>query len=221
MTPTLANAYEPCLAAAGAAPLADLVAPLRAAFVARVGAFVPTDPWFEERAAALWDRVLTDRGVLARLRAADGGLGGTHDDALVALTRAQRGLFDVHAGGAHVDLVCRLTGAAFRLSAADAAGRALGSGRGVVDDVAPGTIDARVVPTREGVAILPGMLVHPAEATALLPPIVARARELGLPDDTLLDALLAMRHRHASLSRMKVKQIYRAELLETLIERGP
>jgi hypothetical protein len=34
-----------------------------------------------------------------------------------------------------------------------------------------------------------------------------------MPDDDLLDALLAMRHRHAALSRMKAKQVYRVEAL--------
>lgn len=209
MTPELANVYDALIALAADARFADLVGPIRAAFERRVGPFSPADVWFEERSAALWDRVLTDRAVLERML----------DDlpanqvVLASLARTQRGLFEVHAARDDVDLVCVATGAAFRLSRLDDAGRALATGhRG--EDVAPGLIDGRVIATREGSSVLPGMLVHAAEATAQITDVVARARALGLADDDLFDALLSMRHRLASLSRMKPKQVYRAELLD-------
>jgi hypothetical protein len=179
VTPSLAAVHDEWVAAA--AKLADVVQEIRARFQARVGAFESSDPWFEERTAALWDRVLTDPRV------------SVGDSTIARLDRAQRGLFEVH--GRH-DLTCVIRGAAFRLASSDDAAIAEGAG----------WIDGYVVPTREGVALLPGFLVHPAEATEPLRDIVS-ASELAFED--LLDELLGMRHRLASRSRMKAKQVYR------------
>jgi hypothetical protein len=212
MTPSFASVYDDLVAAVAAEPFAELAAACREDFAKRVGSFSPTDPWFEERSAASWDRVLCDHAVLRRLTdAPPPAFGREHLAALRALGRAQRGLFEVHATeGTPVDLVCLVRGAAFRLAPTDDVGVSLArSSRG--DAVSPGAIDARVVPTAEGVAVLPGILVHPAEATLPLREVIARGRELA--EDDLLDALLAMRHRLGSLSRMKARQVYRAELL--------
>lgn len=205
MTPSLASVYDALITRAADPSFADLVDPIRERFVRHVGPISPpvdgemraaTDAWFEERSAALWDRVLTDRAVLARMPNAPEGL-----------AHAQRGLFEVHATGDDVDLFCVATGAAFRLSPSDEAGRALGSGhRHVEDDVAPGLIDGHVVPTIEGITILPGILVHPAEATPLVLQMVDEMENVGVD---VLDELLSMRHRLASSSRMKAKQVYR------------
>jgi hypothetical protein len=97
-------------------------------------------------------------------------------------------LFEVHAR----DVTCVVRGAAFRL------GHAMADGGG--------WIDGWVVPTTEGVALLPGFLVHPAEATEPMREILASHE---LPFDDVLDELLAMRHRLASRSRMKARQVYR------------
>ncbi|MGZ3452517.1 MAG: hypothetical protein ACXVEF_23110 [Polyangiales bacterium] len=180
MTPSLAAVHDDLVAAA--AKLADVVHEIRERFEARVGAFEASDPWFEERSAALWDRVLIDPRVIAVL-ASD----------VAGFASAQRGLFEVH--GRH-DLTCVLRGAAFRLASSDDAAIAEGAG----------WIDGHVVKTREGVALLPGFLVHPAEATEPMREIVAAT---SLPFEDLLDELLAMRHRLASRSRMKAKQVYR------------
>jgi hypothetical protein len=220
MTPSISSVYDALVAHVATEAFADAVAPVRASFVRRVGPFSPTDPWFEERSAALWDRVLTDPAVLEQLAAAPtpAGFGRDHVAALAALGRAQRGLFEVHAAREGVDLVCVASGAAFRLAPADEAARGLATGSGGSrdgDDVAPGLIDGRVVPTAEGVAVLPGMLIHPAEAHEPILAVIDRARSLAMPEDDLLDSLLAMRHRHGALSRMKAKQVYRIEALGT------
>jgi hypothetical protein len=180
VTPSLAAVHDEMVAAA--AKLADVVQEIRARFVTRVGPFEPSDPWFEERSAALWDRVLTDPRVQATLGSEVAGL-----------AKAQRGLYEVH--GRH-DLTCVVRGAAFRLASSDDAAIAEGAG----------WIDGWVVTTREGVALLPGFLVHSAEATEPMREIVAASE---LPFEDLLDELLAMRHRLASRSRMKAKQVYR------------
>jgi hypothetical protein len=200
------------IACAADAALADVVAEVRDAFARRVGPFSPTDAWFEERSAALWDRVLTDRRALARMK--ETAQGEERGDALDALARAQRGLFEVHAVADDVDLVCIVTGAAFRLARADEAGRALASGHRGQDDVAPGVVDARLVPTAEGVSLLPGVLAHAPEARPQIMEVIAQAKDRAMSNDDLFDALLSMRHRLASLSRMKPKQVYRVEALD-------
>lgn len=197
MTPSLARVYDDLVAAAASPELAALVDPIRARFVERVGPFSPTDPWFEERSAAAWDRVLVDPEVHRRLPA---------DPASIrSLSCAQRGLFEVHPAARTVDVVCVVSGAAFRLASEDDAAQAMSHGG------EGGWLDGHVVPTAEGVALLPGMLVHSAEA-------IEPMRELAkvdLPFDVLLDALLSMRHRLASRSRMRARQVYRAESLPT------
>jgi len=196
MTPSLAAVHEQLVAAAAATDLEPTVAEIRSRFVERVGPFSPTEPWFEERSAALWDRVLCDPRVLGALRA--GSLSSEQRVVVENLGRAQRGLFEVAAAGRTFDLTCVVTGAAFRLSAADTS---LGGGGG--------WIDGHVVASTEGVALLPGFLVHPAEATEPLRALIKTEME----PDALLDALLSMRHQLAARSRMKAKQVYRAEAL--------
>lgn len=183
MTPSLAAVYDSLVEAA--ARFGAIVDEHRARFVERVGPFTPSDPWFEERSAALWDRVLVDRRVSL--------------ESAIPLHRAQRGLFEVQVGPRGVDLVCVVRGAAFRLAQSDDAARAFASGGG--------WIDGHVVPTSEGVALMPGFLVHEAEASEPMRELLSTP--VGFDD--LLDALLGMRHRLAARSRMKAKQVYRVE----------
>ncbi|MBI2391788.1 MAG: hypothetical protein HYV09_19515 [Deltaproteobacteria bacterium] len=204
MTPSLAAVHDDMVAAAADPRLAPRVDAIRARFVQRVGPFAPSDPWFEERSGAFWDRVLVDAGVREALLAAPPPtFGADHREVLGALARAQRGLFEVRPSEATVDVVCVATGAAFRLAASDDAAHAMSRGG------EGGWIDGWVIATREGVALLPGLLVHPAEATDPMRELV----KSGLAFDDLLDALLAMRHRLASRSRMRARQVYRAEAL--------
>lgn len=202
MTPSLARVYDELVAAAASPGLSALVQPIRARFVEKVGPFAPSDPWFEERSAAAWDRVLVDHDVHQAMRAGADAREGSAG-ALEALGRAQRGLFEVHPAHGTVDVVCVVRGAAFRLSPSDDAAQAMSHGG------EGGWIDGYVVPTDEGVALLPGLLVHPAEAIEPMRELV----KTELPFDALLDALLGMRHRLAARSRMRAKQIYRAEAL--------
>jgi hypothetical protein len=201
MTPSLAAIHEQLVAAAAAPDLAGVVSEIRAHFVERVGPFAPSDPWFEERSAALWDRVLCDRRVLSVL--AGRALSPEQHVVVDNLWRAQRGLFEVHPASGTVDVLCVVSGAAFRLARSDEAARAMSRGG------EGGWIDGHVVASSEGVALLPGFLVHPAEATEPLRALVSTEMEFH----TLLDALLSMRHQLAARSRMKAKQVYRPEAL--------
>lgn len=212
MTPSLAKVYEALVARAAEFPLEGVVAAVRERFVARVGAFTPTDAWFEERSAALWDRVLCVPAFHARLALEPrGSFSREEADAIAALQRAQRGLFEASCPAhGELDLACLATGAAFRLSRADDAASLLARAG---DDGAAlsGLIDAHVLSTPEGVALLPGMLVHPSEARAPIEACLAQARARGLATVDLLDALLAMRHRLGARSRMRAHQVYRPE----------
>ena len=192
MTPSLAAVYDDLVAEASRHEA--IVAELRSSFE-KLGAFASDDAWFEERSAALWDRVLVDPRIGALL-ARDERV----QNHAQALGRAQRGLFEVHPEAQTVDLVCMVSGAAFRLADSDDAARAMRTGGD-----SGGWIDGHVVPTTEGVALLPGFLVHSAEATEPMRALLTT----DLPFDERLDALLAMRHRLASLSRMRAKQVYR------------
>lgn len=212
MTPSLAKVYEALVARAAEFPMGGVVAAVRARFEARVGGFTPADAWFEERSAALWDRVLCDPAFHDRLALEPrGSFASDEAAAIAALLRAQRGLFEA-SSPAHgeLDLTCLVTGAAFRLSRADEAGKLLARAG---DDGAAlsGLIDAHVIATPEGVALLPGMLAHPSEAHAPIEACVAKGRAMAISTADLLDALLAMRHRLAARSRMKAHQVYRPE----------
>jgi hypothetical protein len=212
VTPTLAKVYEGLVARAADFAFAGVVARVRERFEARVGSFSPADAWFEERSAALWDRVLCDAEFHGRL-AVESRASFARDelDALGALLRAQRGLFEVScAPHGSVDVTCLVTGAAFRLSKADDAGASLARA-GDVGGAQSGLLDAHAIATPEGVALLPGMLVHPPEAREPITACLARAEALSMSPLDVLDALLAMRHRLAARSRMKAHQVYRAE----------
>lgn len=191
MTPSIAAAYD-LLVQRAAERTAD-VARVRAAFEAAAGAYSPDDSFYEERAAALWDRVLTDPEVLAAL--------GEPNPVLTALARAHRGLFAVVDAGDDVDLECLVTGAAFRLSRADSAHAALRQAHSEGE-----RLDAFVVASAEGASLLPGVLVHPASARVAIERLVQGST---LAPVALLDALLGMRHRLATLGRMRPEVVYR------------
>ncbi len=217
LTPSLAAVYDDLIAACDA-HRADVVADVRRAFEARVSPFSPTDPWFEERSSALWDRVLV---AVSSERPPHAALRSAYEPALVALASAQRGLFEVRpcpvSAGRTVDVTCAVSGAAFRLAESDETARAMAhtlvGGGSDGAHAGGGWIDGHVVATSEGVALLPGFLVHEAEASEPMRALVEVAAERGLSFEDLLDALLAMRHKLAARSRMKPKQIYRADAL--------
>lgn len=190
MTPSIAAAYD--LLVQRAAERTTDVARVRAAFEAAAGAFSPDDSFYEERAAALWDRVLTDPEVLVNLEPAP---------VRTALARAHRGLFAVVDAGDDVDLECLVTGAAFRLSRADSAHAALRQAHSEGE-----RLDAFVVASIEGASLLPGVLVHPASARVAIERLVQGST---LAPAALLDALLGMRHRLATLGRMRPEVVYR------------
>jgi len=189
----------------GAPGRAARVAQMRAAFEARTGAFSPDDPWFEERSRAFWCDAITTQRFGAEVADAL-----TADEAawLGPLEHAHRGLF--RTGGEHGEvLVDAWSGAELLVDTMDEASRA------ELDASAGQLFDARVVGSTAPfvVALLPGAVFHPLDATAAIPPVLAAARQRGLPAGETLDALLRMQRTLRSLSRVKAAYAYRAEAL--------
>jgi hypothetical protein len=190
---------------AGGPPHAAKVGDLRSAFEARTGAFVPEDPWFEERIRAFWcDAVSTGR--LGRLVLGEPAqLDELARRWLPPLERAHRGLFRV----ADDVLIDAWSGAELQVGLVEDASRA------ELDASAGQLFDARVVGLDEPftVALLPGAVFHPREATPCIELVLAAARARGMTSADTLDALLRMNRALRSLSRVKVAYAYRVEAL--------
>ena len=181
---------------------AGRVAELRRDFESCTGAFVPDDPWFEERSRAFWCDAVTrgrfGRTVQDELTAVERGW-------LPPLERAHRGLFRTD-GRLLVDV---WSGAELRptLVADDS--------RAELDAAAGQLFDARVVGTANPilVALLPGAVFHPRHATVAIESVLAAARAAALPTTETLDALLRMERTLRAFSRVKAAYAYRPEAL--------
>ncbi|HEY5239905.1 MAG TPA: hypothetical protein VIJ22_00505 [Polyangiaceae bacterium] len=194
----------------GQAALAPRVAEMRAAFEARTGAFVPEDPWFEERSRAFWCDAITTGRFGREVRAQ---LSETEPMWLGPMERAHRGLF--RAEGAL--LVDAWSGAELRVTSMDDASRA------ELDAAAGQLFDARVVGADEPyvIALLPGAVFHPRDATAAITPVLAAAHARSMATGDVLDALLRMGRMLRSLSRVKAAYAYRPEALSPLAAQAP
>lgn len=189
----------------GSPASAERVAALRASWEERTGAFSPEDPWFEERIRAFWDDAVTAQRFG---RDVTDQLGEGERAWLGPLERAHRGLFRISAADRDV-LEDVWSGAELVMSTMDEASRA------ELDASSGQLFDARVVgcddpPT---VALLPGAVFHPRDATEHVAPVLAAARTRGMSTGDTLDALLRMQRALRSLSRVKPAYAYRAEAL--------
>jgi hypothetical protein len=198
---------------------ADRVLELRARFETRAGAFASEDSYFEARSRAFWCEAISrsrfGRDVEAELSAEERAWLGP-------LERAHRGLFRADEGGHSGDhgatratrlLVDVWSGAEFAITVLDDESSAeLDAGSGQL-------FDARVVVSEDArtVALLPGAVFHPREATAPIDTVLAAARERGLSTDDTLDALLRMERALRSLSRVKAAYAYRPEALSPAV----
>jgi hypothetical protein len=187
---------------AGAPRHAATVTGLRTAFEARTGAFIPEDPWFEERIRAFWCDCVTTGRLGRRLETE---LDDPARTWLAPLERAHRGLFRVADDVLHD----AWSGAELEVGIVEDASRA------ELDASAGQVFDARVVALDEPftVALLPGAVFHPRDATPCIDPVLAAARARGMSATDTLDALLRMQRALRSLSRVKVAYAYRVEAL--------
>jgi hypothetical protein len=191
------------------------VAAMRVRFEERTGAFAPEDDWFEERSRAFWSDAVTR---MKFGREIEGDLTAGERRWLTPLERSHRGLFRAN-GRVLVDA---WSGAELAVTDVDEASRA------ELDAAAGQLFDARVVGfsgagamdrwTEEAdsgwvVALLPGAVFHPRDATAAIDPVLAAARARGLATDDVLDALLRMERMLRSLSRVKAAYAYRPDAL--------
>lgn len=203
------DVYERIVTLGGTPPHAERVAAMRHSFEARTGAFRPEDRWFEARSRAFWDDAVTTQG-FARVVA--GELPAEADAWTGAFGRAHRGLFRVEASEEGTLVLCDVWGGAeFVVDAADDGTReALVAAR-----EGQGLFDARLVAVETSVAMLPGAVFHPEDATVAIEAVLgaAHARAPELATDEVLDALLRMERNLRSLSRVKAGYAYRVEAL--------
>jgi hypothetical protein len=190
----------------GQAPLGERVAALRAAFEARTGAFASEDPWFEERSRSFWCDAVTG-GRFGR--EVEGALAPSERAWLGPLERAHRGLFRAADRGGRGRLVDAWSGAELLVTLLDDESRA------ELDAATGQLFDARVVAADNSwtVALLPGAIFHPRNATASIETVLIAARARGLATRETLDALLRMERTLRSLSRVKAGFAYRPEAL--------
>jgi hypothetical protein len=205
----------------GAPARAARVAEIRAEFERRTGTFTPDDDWFEERSRAFWCDTVT-RGRFGR--EVEPELSVIERSWLAPLELAHRGLFRAE-GPVFVD---EWSGAQLIITSFDDESRAeLAAGAGQLFDARvvgaaaarPGadSTDARRDDGSAGtgfvMALLPGAVFHPREATAVIEPVLAAARARALSTHDTLDALLRMERTLRSLSRVKPAYAYRPDAL--------
>ena len=188
----------------GEPDVAARVAAMRSTFEAETGEFAPEDAWFEERSRAFWADAVTrgrfGRHVAPRLMA---------DEArwLVPFERAHRGLFRAE-GRLLVDV---WSGAEIALTVVDDESRA------ELDAAGGQLFDARVVGADDPIviALLPGAIFHPRQATTAIESVLVAAEDAALPTHAVLDALLRMERSFRALTRVKPAYAYRADALWT------
>jgi hypothetical protein len=171
---------------------------------------VPEDPWFEERSRAFWCDAITTGRFGREVR---GQLSEDEQVWLGPMERAHRGLFRAE-GPLLVDA---WSGAELLVTSMDDASRA------ELDAAAGQLFDARVVGADEPyvVALLPGAVFHPRDATAAIAPVLTAAHARSMATGDALDALLRMGRMLRSLSRVKAAYAYRPEALSPLAPQPP
>jgi hypothetical protein len=203
VAPSVFDLYESITALGATERHAARALAMKRAFEGRTGSFSSDDPWFEARSRAFWDDAITTQGFAAEVAAE------LPPDAaawIASFRRAHRGLFRVKAGNLLEDV---WGGAEFVVDLVDA---------GTADalEAANGVFDARLVGHPDGarVAMLPGALYHPEDATEPIAAVLEAARRSGLSTGEVLDALLRMERSLRSLSRVKAAYAYRAAALK-------
>lgn len=194
----------------GAPERAGRVAELRQTFEWNTGAFVPDDPWFEERSRAFWCDAVT-RGRFGR--DVEEELSASERAWLPALERAHRGLFRTD-GRILIDV---WSGAELLPTLVTDESRA------ELDAAAGQLFDARVVGANDPavVLLLPGAVFHPRHATPAIESVLVAARAAGLSTTDTLNALLRMERTLRALTRVKAAYAYRPDALSRAAPRVP
>jgi hypothetical protein len=212
VTPALSAVYDELLVRAAAPPWRDRAEAWKEEFLRRTSS--TGDPGdSEERLRAAWDDVLTRGGIAGEIADA---LDDPSERALArVLARAHRGIFRLTVQNGQGIVVDVASGASFVLIRRDDIGRAVAA---TSDETA--LFEARVVAATDGCAMLPGVIFHPQDATPIIYRVLAAARQRGMSDDELCDALLRMHHAFSTLSRVKIAYAYKIEALAARLD-GP
>ncbi|MCS6857482.1 MAG: hypothetical protein NZM37_07215 [Sandaracinaceae bacterium] len=186
----------------------------RASFERRTGAAFPSDPFYEERTRAFLEELVCEHllpsgetPAQATLRQSVRQEDAIDREVLVALGRAERGLFQVEERGGKRLLRCLFGNVRYDITmdsgGLDWTGR-LGGGE---------IFDGRLVPFASGLRLLPGLIFHPPQAVACVVEIVKQAKERRVARRDVLDGLLRMRMRHDRFPGVHPKHFYRFEAL--------
>jgi hypothetical protein len=209
---TFFEAYDALLAAGARPEHAARVAEMRRAFEKRTGALSPGDGWsegLEARMRAFWDDALATQGFAETMAQAPGELTEEARAWTGAIGRAHRGLFVVAGEDAGARILRDLwSGAELVVHAIDDATR-------LALAAASAPFDARLVGTDDPpqIAMMPGALFHPADATAPITKVLERARAANRTTGDVLDTLLRMERELRSSARVKAAYAYRLEKL--------
>ncbi|WP_394826188.1 hypothetical protein [Pendulispora albinea] len=200
--------YEAMVTCGGTPPFASRIKEMRHHFEERTGRFGPDDPWFEVRIRAFWDDALTTQGLATTVASATSG---PLRQAILAwtrpLARAHRGLFHAERGEDGWKLVDRWSGAEFVVGMPDPGLHEALQASALLD----GRVVARDNPME--IALLPGALFHPEDATDPIGHVLDAAHERGMVGGDTLDALLRMERNLRSHARVKASYAYRPENL--------
>lgn len=200
------SAYEALVTALARPEFAAAIRDRRTEREARTGVTDSEDEGFEARMQAFWDAAVTTPELLERVRPA---LAPEIAEWAEPFARAHRGLFRVVGNGHAIVIEDVWGGAAFRLMPAPPKeiALAISSAEGLFD----GRLVGRDAPI--AVALLPGAVFHPPDATPAIERVLEAARADGLDKDDVLDALLRMEARLRGHSRVKPSYAYRPESL--------
>lgn len=203
-------AYDAVVSALAEPTHAEAVQTFRRARESQTGAVDAEDEGFEARMRVFWDAAVTHPPLLeAALRDPKIASDARVNAWVGAFARAHRGLFRVRREHGVFVLDDVWSGAAFVLTPTPPRAMAVSL------ESTEGLFDGRVVGRNAplAIALLPGALFHPADATDAIAIVTRAARERGLERDAALDALLRMEARLRAHTRVKPSYAYRPESL--------
>jgi hypothetical protein len=183
------------------------------AFEARTGPFTVEDPWYEARARAFHDDLVTQIDFHQSLpEPCDAELGRGRTE----LTRAFRGLFRLQGPlkGKTGLLVNSIDQAEYYIAVYDPLLRR------ALEAIETALFDGRLVASDRQLVLLPGAVLHPEEATTAIDALIVAGKARGLSCGALLDRLLRMEHQLRVRSRVRASHVYRVDALSGPLSRS-
>ncbi len=175
-------------------------------FETRTGTFSVQDPWYEARARAFHDELVTQ---VDFHRTLPEPLDPALSTGRTELTGAFRGLFRLQRPmrGQAAHLVNIVDQTEYYVTVYDAFLRQ------ALDAIEEAVFDGRLVASDRQLVLLPGAVLHPEEATRCIDAVIVAGKTRGLAFAALLDRLLCMEHQLRVRSRVRANHVYRVDAL--------